>query len=52
MLGVTTAGFTEYAALEIEVRGRYSEILEHRMIPDAPSQTEWRLVGLDFRPAE
>ena len=36
----------------LEVRGRASEIVNHRFRPDAPDAQSWKLVAMTFTPAK
>ena len=39
--GKNRQGFSRYTLLEVRVRGNYSEIINHKMIPDHPDVEGW-----------
>lgn len=49
--GTTRQGFVRYAPLEVELRGRASEIVNFRMIPDDPDVENWQIDRVEFVPA-
>ena len=51
LIGRTRQGFVRYAPMEIELRGKSSEIVDFRMIPDHPDVYEWQIDRVNFRPA-
>jgi len=40
------------AAMEIQLRGTYSEIVEFKMIPDHPDIANWEVASIEFEPGE
>lgn len=48
--GATRQGFIRYAPMEIELRGRTSEIVDFRMIPDHPDVYDWQIDRITFEP--
>ncbi len=51
LTGTTRQGFRRYAPMEIELRGRYSEIVDFKMIPDHPDVYDWTIDRIEFEPA-
>jgi len=39
-------------AMEIQLRGTYSEIIEFKMIPDHPDIANWEVTSIEFEPGE
>jgi hypothetical protein len=48
LAGANQLGHRHFAPLEIRVRGRYSEIINHKMIPDHPDVQAWEVERVDF----
>ncbi len=46
--GSNRLGHVRYAPMEIEVRGRASEIIDFRMIPDYPDVANWQIERIEF----
>lgn len=46
--GANDLGHLRYAPFEVRVRGRYSEIINHKMIPDHPDVESWEVVRVEF----
>jgi len=46
--GSNRLGHVRYAPMEIEVRGRTSEIVDFRMIPDYPDVENWQIERIEF----
>jgi hypothetical protein len=46
--GTSRLGQRHYAPMEIEIRGRPTEIVDFRMIPDHPGVYRWALDGVRF----
>ena len=49
--GVTPGGQPVTTAVSVEVRGRYSEIIHARFIPQWPYETRWAVRALQFEQA-
>jgi hypothetical protein len=49
--GTNRLGHVRYAPMEIRLRGRASEIVDFRMIPDYPDVTNWSIHRIVFVPA-
>lgn len=49
--GTSRLGHVRYAPLEVELRGRRSEIVDHRTIPDHPDVENWTIHRVTFEPA-
>lgn len=49
--GTNRLGHVRYAPLEVELRGRSSEIVDHRVIPDHPDVANWAIHRITFEPA-
>lgn len=49
--GTTRQGYRRYAPMEIEIRGRPTEIVDFKMIPDHPDVYDWLIDRVAFRPA-
>ena len=50
VIGENLDGFTRRTTMEIQIRGRYSEIVNHRLITDHPDVDAWRLEKIFFQP--
>jgi len=48
LVGSTRLGYRRRAPLEVRVRGNYSEIINHKMIPDYPDALEWAVDQVEF----
>lgn len=48
LIGTTRLGTRRFAPLEVRVRGDYSEIINHKMIPDHPDALEWAVDRIQF----
>ena len=46
--GTNQLGHRRYAPFEVRVRGNYSEIINHKMIPDYPDVQNWVVDRVDF----
>ncbi len=46
--GANQLGHRRYAPLEVRVRGRYSEIIDHKLIPDYPDVQGWAVERVEF----
>ena len=46
--GTNQLGHRRYAPLEVRVRGRTSEIIDHKMIPDYPDVEGWAVERVEF----
>ena len=46
--GKNRQGYSRYSLLEVRVRGNYSEIINHKMIPDHPDALAWVVYGVEF----
>ena len=46
--GNNRLGHVRYAPMEIDVRGRASEIIDFRMIPDYPDVANWQIERIEF----
>lgn len=49
--GTNRLGHVRFAPMEIELRGRASDIVDFRMIPDHPDVANWSIDRIDFVPA-
>lgn len=49
--GTTRLGYPRYAPMEVKLRGRYSEIVDFRMIPDYPDVADWQIDRITFTTA-
>jgi hypothetical protein len=49
--GTNRLGHVRYAPMEIQLRGRASEIVDFRMIPDYPDVENWSIDRIAFVPA-
>jgi len=50
MTGTNRQGHRRYAPMEIALRGRYSEIVDFKMIPDHPDVNAWEIDRVSFEP--
>lgn len=50
--GSNRLGHVRYAPMEIKLRGRASEIIDFRMIPDYPDIENWAIDHISFVPAK
>ena len=50
VVGENLDGFTRRTTMEIQIRGNYSEIVNHRLITDHPDVDDWRLEKIFFSP--
>ena len=48
LAGVNQQGYRRFAPFEMRVRGRYSEIIDHQMIPDYPDVQGWMVENVEF----
>lgn len=48
LIGSTRLGMRRLAPLEVRVRGDFSEIINHKMIPDHPDALEWAVDRVEF----
>lgn len=46
--GENQLGHRRFAPFEVRVRGNYSEIIDHKMIPDYPDVQAWVVEQVDF----
>lgn len=46
--GANELGHQRLAPFEVRVRGQYSEIINHKMVPDHPDVYEWRVERVEF----
>lgn len=49
--GSTRLGHVRYAPMEIELRGKASEIVDFKMIPDYPDVANWAIDRIVYLPA-
>jgi hypothetical protein len=49
--GTNRLGHVRYAPMEFELRGRASEIVDFRMIPDHPDMANWAIDHIVYVPA-
>jgi len=49
--GTNRLGYVRFAPMEIDLRGRATEIVDFRMIPDHPDVDNWSIDRIDFVPA-
>ena len=52
VIGTTRQGYNRWAPMEIDIRGRLSEIVDYKMIPDYPEVYEWKIERIEFRAKE
>lgn len=50
LTGTTRLGWVRYAPMEIMIRGRPSEIVDFRMLPDHPDVYEWQIDRIKYVP--
>jgi len=48
LTGTNRLGHRRYAPFELRVRGTYSEIINHKMIPDHPDVHNWEVQRVEF----
>ena len=48
LTGSNRLGHPRLAPFEVQVRGRHSEIINHKMIPDHPDVREWSVEQVEF----
>lgn len=48
LIGTTRLGHSRFAPFEVRVRGDFSEIINHKMIPDYPEALEWAVQRIEF----
>ncbi|MGI9265820.1 MAG: hypothetical protein ACR2QU_12910 [Gammaproteobacteria bacterium] len=48
LTGTNHLGHKRFAPFEVRVRGTYSEIINHKMIPDYPDVTGWEVIRVQF----
>lgn len=48
--GTTRQGFRRYTPLEFRIRGRATEVIDRKMIPDEPDVHDWRIDRISFEP--
>jgi hypothetical protein len=48
LAGTNQLGHRRLAPFELRVRGHYSEIINHKMIPDYPDVSNWAIERVDF----
>lgn len=48
LAGANPQGYRRFAPFEVRVRGHYSEIINHRMIPDHPDVPGWVVERVEF----
>jgi hypothetical protein len=46
--GTTRLGYVRYAALEIDLEGTWSEIVDFQMIPDNPDVYNWQIDSIQY----
>ena len=52
LAGTTRLGYRRYAPMEIRIRGRPTEIVNFKMIPDYPDVYDWIIYRVAFVPDE
>ena len=52
LAGENRLGHRRTSEMEIPLRGRYSEIVEFKMIPDHPDVYAWNVTRIEFEPGE
>ena len=52
LTGANQQGHRRHAPFEVQVRGHYSEIINHKMIPDYPDVESWVVERVEFIPGE
>jgi hypothetical protein len=48
LTGTNELGHRRFAPFEVRVRGAYSEIINHKMIPDYPDVRGWEVERVEF----
>ena len=48
LTGTNELGHRRNSPFELHVRGRHSEIINHKMIPDHPDVLAWAIVSVEF----
>jgi hypothetical protein len=48
LVGANQQGHARFAPFEVRVRGHYSEIIDHKMIPDYPDVQGWAVERVEF----
>jgi hypothetical protein len=48
LAGTNRNGDRRYTPMEIRLRGRYSEIVDYKMIPDHPDVDNWQIDTVSF----
>jgi hypothetical protein len=48
LTGATRLGFVRYSPMEISLRGKASEIVNFRMVPDDPDVYDWQIQRIEF----
>jgi hypothetical protein len=48
LVGANQQGHVRFAPFEVRVRGHYSEIIDHKMIPDYPDVQGWAVERVEF----
>ncbi len=52
LTGTTRLGYRRYAPMEIRIRGRPTEIVDFKMIPDHPDVYDWVIDRIEFNRTE
>lgn len=52
LAGSNNLGHRRTTAMEIQLRGKFSEIVEFKMIPDHPDVANWEVTTIEFEPGE
>lgn len=50
LTGTTRQGYRRYAPMEVRIRGRPTEIVDYKMIPDHPDVYDWVIDRIEFVP--
>ncbi|MGI9344378.1 MAG: hypothetical protein ACR2QV_16215 [Gammaproteobacteria bacterium] len=50
--GSNNLGHRRTSAMEVQLRGNYSEIVNFRMIPDHPDIANWQITTIEFEPGQ
>jgi hypothetical protein len=50
LVGQNSDGHTRRTVLEVRIRGRYSEIVNNKLITDHPDVAAWQLESISFEP--
>ena len=48
LTGTNRQGDRRYTPMEVTLRGKYSEIVDHKMIPDHPDVQAWEIDRIQF----